>query len=838
MSRAVGERHLLERLPVVGRAVRRGTSGRRCGCTARARARAARRISRRSPSRRRAVRAPHDEARRAARPRLAPARRDGRAARRADARDVPAERDRPPPGVAWTVTSARRAAHRRDARRERVDLGPQRREGRRLVGTARRRSARPPPRVPPPPRAPPPSPPPRRRRPARPRLGRRRCPRPARGGRARGAVEAAAAGVERRARARPARPARRRRPGAGAGLCGATREPAGRGRRAGHRSGRAVRRTIRPASRSPSAAAGCAPRGNARPAPGMTGHFSPRPRPWPRPTPRPAPSSKSPSASSARSSSSRSCSRSSRRRCAPRSAVVTGLFRFRTTRRLIGDLVVAGRVVAAARATTCWTPSSAAATTRLGRRSSRAEAVAAPCLALVPAMALDVRVATPRAGRASLLVAFARDLLDGRRRARRRRRRRRLGARRRSGRASSCCATRTSSAPSSSTRTPTSPRRAACGSRRQILGRRPAHERGAGPHAPAPPRAARVPLPRSCAATPRRWWSRARPRRDRWTPGAPFDVAAAMNRARARHRRPHALRRRRARARRAVSAAPSSRCCVGFDRSQFPLADKLAWLPAADRPPHAPAPGRRSTALVYGLIADAPRDGHGPATRDLLSMLLDARDEETGEAMTDLEVRDEALTLLLAGPRDDGRRARVDVRAARPEPRRRGAPPRRGRRAPGDPAFEPPRRRCPSRARSSPRRCGCARPRGPSAGRPRATRTSAGCRSRAARRSCSRRYFLHRDPRFWAAPARVRRRTGSRPRRGPAGTSLPTCPSAPGGAAASASSSRGPRPCSCSRRSRGGGGCASTGRCPSAHGSVTLRPNGPLRDDGRGAEPC
>ena len=133
---------------------------------------------------------------------------------------------------------------------------------------------------------------------------------------------------------------------------------------------------------------------------------------------------------------------------------------------------------------------------------------------------------------------------------------------------------------------------------------------------------------------------------DRWTPGVPFDVAAATNRL--------AL----AIAGRtlfgadvlehsdAVSRALAA-TLAGFDRSQFPLADKLAWIPR-------PATIRTARAktvldrLVYGLIAErrvAGTEGHD----DLLSMLLDARDEDTGEAMTDLEVRDEALTLLLAG---------------------------------------------------------------------------------------------------------------------------------------------------------------------------------------------
>ena len=83
-----------------------------------------------------------------------------------------------------------------------------------------------------------------------------------------------------------------------------------------------------------------------------------------------------------------------------------------------------------------------------------------------------------------------------------------------------------------------------------------------------------------------------------------------------------------------------------FDGAQFPLADRLTWLPTrANRL----SDQARATldGVVYGLIRQrraAPAD-HA----DLLAMLLDARDADTGQAMTDAEVRDEAMTLLLAG---------------------------------------------------------------------------------------------------------------------------------------------------------------------------------------------
>lgn len=51
--------------------------------------------------------------------------------------------------------------------------------------------------------------------------------------------------------------------------------------------------------------------------------------------------------------------------------------------------------------------------------------------------------------------------------------------------------------------------------------------------------------------------------------------------------------------------------------------------------------------LVYGMIRE--RGGRGGAGGDLLGMLLEARDADTGERMSERQVRDEALTLVLAG---------------------------------------------------------------------------------------------------------------------------------------------------------------------------------------------
>ena len=130
-----------------------------------------------------------------------------------------------------------------------------------------------------------------------------------------------------------------------------------------------------------------------------------------------------------------------------------------------------------------------------------------------------------------------------------------------------------------------------------------------------------------------------------WTEGEPFDAAEAMNR---------------------LALAIAGRTLFGadvldeadrvsgavrdamaaFDGAQYPLSDRLTWLPT-----RANRTSKRARAvlddLVYGLIGE--RRAGGAEHADLLGMLLEARDEDTAEAMTDEEVRDEVMTLLLAG---------------------------------------------------------------------------------------------------------------------------------------------------------------------------------------------
>jgi cytochrome P450 len=54
---------------------------------------------------------------------------------------------------------------------------------------------------------------------------------------------------------------------------------------------------------------------------------------------------------------------------------------------------------------------------------------------------------------------------------------------------------------------------------------------------------------------------------------------------------------------------------------------------------------------VYKIIADRRKGGSAESSEkdDLLNVLLNARDEETGEPMSDRQVRDEVMTMLIAG---------------------------------------------------------------------------------------------------------------------------------------------------------------------------------------------
>jgi cytochrome P450 len=84
-----------------------------------------------------------------------------------------------------------------------------------------------------------------------------------------------------------------------------------------------------------------------------------------------------------------------------------------------------------------------------------------------------------------------------------------------------------------------------------------------------------------------------------------------------------------------------------FDRFMNPLGEVLNRLPTPGTL-RMNAAMRRLDEIVYGIIALRRADGRDHA--DLLSMLLHAQDVEgDGGIMTDCQVRDEAMTLFLAG---------------------------------------------------------------------------------------------------------------------------------------------------------------------------------------------
>ena len=85
---------------------------------------------------------------------------------------------------------------------------------------------------------------------------------------------------------------------------------------------------------------------------------------------------------------------------------------------------------------------------------------------------------------------------------------------------------------------------------------------------------------------------------------------------------------------------------ANFNITLLPYGDRLVKLPI----PHAVRFRRAKARLddvVYRMIAQ--RRASGVEGNDVLSTLVAARDEDDGSGMTDLEIRDEVMTLLLAG---------------------------------------------------------------------------------------------------------------------------------------------------------------------------------------------
>ena len=82
-----------------------------------------------------------------------------------------------------------------------------------------------------------------------------------------------------------------------------------------------------------------------------------------------------------------------------------------------------------------------------------------------------------------------------------------------------------------------------------------------------------------------------------------------------------------------------------FDSFSNPLSLPL-WVPTA-RNREFRSVMQFMDGLMYGLLAERRRSGVQHA--DLLDLLLQARDEETGKGLSDQELRDEALTIFAAG---------------------------------------------------------------------------------------------------------------------------------------------------------------------------------------------
>ncbi len=212
----------------------------------------------------------------------------------------------------------------------------------------------------------------------------------------------------------------------------------------------------------------------------------------------------------------------------------------------------------------------------------------------------------------------------------------------------------------------------------------------------------------------------ARGMRDGWTPGATLDIAREMNRL-------------------TLSIVGKTLFDVDVEHQAAEVGEALSevlgnfWtmlLPFSDVIERLPIPrlrrGRlargRLDAVIYRMIAD--RRASGRDRGDLLSMLLVAQDEDDGGVMTDQQVRDEAMTIFLAG-HETTANAELTWTWYLTQPVRDPAQSRKQRctrrstacctggcRRSTDARISP---RCPTSSASSPSRCACIRPRGSSA---------------------------------------------------------------------------------------------------------------------------
>lgn len=82
-----------------------------------------------------------------------------------------------------------------------------------------------------------------------------------------------------------------------------------------------------------------------------------------------------------------------------------------------------------------------------------------------------------------------------------------------------------------------------------------------------------------------------------------------------------------------------------ISRIKHPIGWPL-WMPVKANREFRKA-GRELDSVIYNFIESRRKEKEKP--NDLLSMLMDAIDEETGECMSDLQLRDECMTIFLAG---------------------------------------------------------------------------------------------------------------------------------------------------------------------------------------------
>jgi len=133
--------------------------------------------------------------------------------------------------------------------------------------------------------------------------------------------------------------------------------------------------------------------------------------------------------------------------------------------------------------------------------------------------------------------------------------------------------------------------------------------------------------------------------RTAWTAGATLDIAQEMNRLTL-----SVVGKTLFDADVESQAADVGRALTGvienFWLMMLPFAEVIERLPIP-RLRRARASRAHLDALIYGMIAERRKSGRDRG--DLLSMLLNAQDEDDGTGMTDKQVRDEAMTIFLAG---------------------------------------------------------------------------------------------------------------------------------------------------------------------------------------------